>query len=160
MPAAYRQHAYHGGHDGYSTQFVSACRPECHTSVTELRDPRNWQNWDLRLARRTTFSAATNYYCRMLGISTYESTLPIAYIDPDNPQDIVAYPGEEYYDGDNESDLPSSHDQKEPAPDVPKEIHRQTLLGFQPPSDKPMPGRRIRKAKSKKAAMRTVGADG
>lgn len=116
---------------------------------------RNWQDWNLRLARRTAFNAAVNYYCRELGIGTHESTIPIVYADRDT-QDILYGDGEdEYYDADYESDV-RSQDQRE----EPKDAYRPTCLGFQPPSDKPMAGVRARKSRNKKAMLRTMGADG
>ncbi|KAF9057504.1 hypothetical protein BJ165DRAFT_1397760 [Panaeolus papilionaceus] len=42
----------------------------------------NWQDWGLRNARRTAFHAAVQYYCRQLGITAYESPLPVLFADP------------------------------------------------------------------------------
>lgn len=44
---------------------------------------RTWQDWGLRLARKTAFHAAVQYYCRELGIVAYEAPIPIVYADPD-----------------------------------------------------------------------------
>ncbi|KAF9535054.1 Mechanosensitive ion channel-domain-containing protein [Crepidotus variabilis] len=42
----------------------------------------NWQDWGLRLARKTAFHAAVQYYSRELGIIGWEAPLPIVYADP------------------------------------------------------------------------------
>lgn len=35
----------------------------------------------MKNARRTAFHAAVQYYCRQLGITAYESALPLVYLD-------------------------------------------------------------------------------
>ena len=44
----------------------------------------NWQDWGLRVARKTAFHAAVNYYCRQLGIIGYEAPLPVVWADSDS----------------------------------------------------------------------------
>ncbi|KAJ8072898.1 hypothetical protein AAF712_005072 [Marasmius tenuissimus] len=41
----------------------------------------NWQDWGLRVARKTAFHAAVNYYCRQLGITGHEAPLPVVWAD-------------------------------------------------------------------------------
>ena len=43
----------------------------------------NWQYWGLRNARKTTFHAAAQAYCRELGIIGYEAPLPVTFAEPD-----------------------------------------------------------------------------
>ncbi|KAI0650129.1 Mechanosensitive ion channel-domain-containing protein [Trametes meyenii] len=114
----------------------------------------NWQDWGLRLARRTAFHAAVNYYCRQLGIVAYKSPLPIAYADQDTGEvvmpDIDATPAAE-----EEPEVPES-----PAPEPADKSQKTALLGFQPPPEDGFPsGLRRRKPRSKKAILRTFGAD-
>lgn len=82
----------------------------------------------------------------------HESALPIAYADQ-NTYDINYYPGEEYCDGDFESE-------QMPIPEPIKENTRSMVLGFQPPSDRHLHGVRARKSRGKKAMLRAMGADG
>lgn len=113
----------------------------------------------MRNARRTAFNAAVNYYCRQLGITAYEAPLPVHYADADT-QDLMQ-PEDGYMDDDYDNDAQSTQGLQPPADGQPQiEVHRPMTLGFQPPPDKPMPGIRARKSKSKKALLRAVGADG
>ena len=79
--------------------------------------------------------------------------MPIAFADPDTLE-VTTYPDDEYYGSDAEYEAEGG-----PVKDV-KEMTHVTYLGFQPPSDKPVPGVRARKSRGKKAMLRTVGADG
>lgn len=43
---------------------------------------RTWQDWGLRMARKTAFHAAVQHYCRQLGVTTHASPIPVVYADP------------------------------------------------------------------------------
>lgn len=79
--------------------------------------------------------------------------MPIAYADPDTMDYLPSSPGS--YDDEVE---PVSEEPEIPPP--PKQGHGQIVLGFQPPPDRPMAGVRARKSKSRKAVLRSMGADG
>ncbi|KAI0771961.1 Mechanosensitive ion channel-domain-containing protein [Trametes elegans] len=118
----------------------------------------NWQDWGLRLQCRTAFHAAVNYYCRQLGITAYKSPLPVAYADQETGElvlpDMDATPAGE---DDMEAPLESPAAQEPASAGAP----RGTFLGFQPPPEDGFPsGLRRRKPKSRKAILRTFGADG
>lgn len=120
---------------------------------------RNWQDWGLRLARKTAFHAAVAYYCRQLGIIAYEPPIPVAYVDPDT-QEIMSYPGEdEFMDNSYDPDVLSQTSAQQPQPQS-TGAHRPSCLGFEPPPDGHMPGIRARKSRSRKAGLRAIGADG
>ncbi len=111
----------------------------------------NWQDWNLRLQRKTAFHAAVNYYSRQLGLVAYNSTIPVAYANPETLEVAPMTPGDE------DGDMPDS-----PAPEPVDRKERSNWMGFQPPPEDGIPsGMRRRKAKSKKAMFRTFGgADG
>ncbi|KAI0091770.1 Mechanosensitive ion channel-domain-containing protein [Irpex rosettiformis] len=122
----------------------------------------NWQDWGLHNARRTTFHAAVNYYCRQLGISNYSPVQPVQWT---KSHELSNYRDDEEYmdtsfDMDELSPMPSH--QQLPNNQAPKkEACVSASLGFHPPPDKPVPGMRARKSKlGKKAVVRSVGADG
>ncbi|ETW84480.1 Mechanosensitive ion channel [Heterobasidion irregulare TC 32-1] len=59
-----------------------------------------WQDWGLRQARKTAFHAATQYYCRQLGIVAFEAALPVAWAhDRDGERGVLARADE---DGDSQ----------------------------------------------------------
>ncbi|KIJ70434.1 hypothetical protein HYDPIDRAFT_105154 [Hydnomerulius pinastri MD-312] len=123
-----------------------------HLEIT-IGIPHNstWQDWGLRNSRRTAFHAAVQYYCRQLGITAYESPLPIVYADADT-QRYTPPPPELNADG----DVPSSPmDNSREAEAPPK-----NFLGFTPPHQQGSHLSRARKSKSRKAALRGIGADG
>ncbi|TDL29771.1 hypothetical protein BD410DRAFT_817773 [Rickenella mellea] len=102
----------------------------------------NWQDWGLRLARKTAFHAAMNYFCHQLGITAAEAPMPIAYgvqalpeadLDVDAPVPDSALPGDE--------NLPAM----------------KPMLGFLPPPEKRNLHLRARKSKRKNGAIRAMG---
>ncbi|KAI0663140.1 Mechanosensitive ion channel-domain-containing protein [Cubamyces menziesii] len=128
----------------------------------------NWQDWGLKNARKTAFCAAVNYYCRQLGITSYKSPLPVAFADQDTGE--VLMPDVDAYAPGADDDVDAPLDDPTPSPTTgpvdggkstrdPKE--KTVWLGFQPPpEDGFSSGLRRRKPKSKKAILRTFGADG
>lgn len=114
-----------------------------------------WQDWGLRNTRRTAFHAAVQFYCQELGITAYEAPMPIAYADTNTqhynaPQEAV--PPNIF------SDIQSPSRRRSP------DASRKSFLGFTPPRDQgthlTRAHKRVRKGKSRKAAVRGVGADG
>jgi small-conductance mechanosensitive channel len=114
-----------------------------------------WQDWGLRNTRRTAFHAAVQYYCRELGITAYEAPMPIAYADTNTHQ----------YDVPQEAVLPNIFSDIQ-SPDSQHSPHasRKSFLGFTLPQDQgthlTRTHKHVRKGKSRKAAVRGVGADG
>lgn len=98
-----------------------------------------------------------NYYCRQLGIIAYESTIPLAFIDPDSGEYVAPDPSIEPPPSPAVLDDMLDTEPLEPEPELTRKV---TLLGFQPPADKLHGGIRARKSKSRKAMLRTMGADG
>ena len=93
-----------------------------------------------------------NYYCRQLGVTLYNSPVPLAWADRETGELLAPA-------GDEEADAPA----EEPSPAMePVDKKEKTVwLGFQPPpEDGFSSGLRRRKPKSKKAILRTFGADG
>ena len=113
------------------------------------------RDWGLRNARKTAFHAAVNYYCRQLGITLYNAPIPLAYADESG--EILIAPDASAAD-EVEPPMPA----ESPAQEAPGEKKDKTVwLGFQPPPEDGIPsGMRPRKAKSRKAMLRTFGADG
>jgi hypothetical protein len=107
-----------------------------------------WQDWGLRMARRTAFHAAVNYYCNQLGIALADAPLPVAYADPETGR----------YDGVPDDDAPAPS----PGTGVPDDTGAQEqvrpALGFAPPESQ-RHYLRARKKKSKKAGLQAIGAD-
>ncbi|KAG2043217.1 Mechanosensitive ion channel-domain-containing protein [Suillus americanus] len=112
---------------------------ECTIGISHNSD------WGLRNTRRTAFHAAVQYYCRELEITAYEAPMPIAYADTHTQQ----------YNLPQEA---SPGNQRSP------NASRKSCLGFMPPRDQgthlTRAHTRVRKGKSRKAAVRGVGADG
>ncbi|KAI0824686.1 Mechanosensitive ion channel-domain-containing protein [Trametes gibbosa] len=125
----------------------------------------NWQDWGLRMQRKTAFYAAVNYYCRQLGIVAHKTPLPVAFADPDTGEvlmpDVDATPaGEE--DGEFPESSPGPHADRRAAPAGGEKAggEKATWLGFQPPPEDGFPsGLKRRKPRSKKAILQTFGAD-
>ncbi|OSC98709.1 hypothetical protein PYCCODRAFT_1470850 [Trametes coccinea BRFM310] len=130
----------------------------------------NWQDWGLKLAKKTAFCAAVNYYTRQLGIVTYKSPLPIAIADQDTgevlmPDTDMLTPGADEDVEPFESPAMEPVDRREHERERENQSQGQSQktvwLGFQPPPEDGIPtGMRRRKPKSKKAILRTFGADG
>lgn len=114
-----------------------------------------WQDWGLRSARRTAFHAAVQYYCRELGITAYEAPMPITYADANAKHYNVP---KEAVLSDISSDIQSPGSQHSP------DASQKSFLGFTPVRDQgahlTRAHTRVRKGKSRKAAVRGVGADG
>jgi len=122
----------------------------------------NWQDWGLRLARKTAFSAAAQYFCRQLGIIAAESPVPVVYADRDTQMwespDFVppdADDGSSVIDMQHQPGSPRSPTSSR----VPAHKEKLSWLGFQPPTNQPS-ALRARRAKSKKSVMRTQMGDG
>ncbi|EMD30380.1 hypothetical protein CERSUDRAFT_78832, partial [Gelatoporia subvermispora B] len=116
----------------------------------------NWQDWGLRLQRKTAFHAACQFFCRQLSIVFYESAMPVVWADDDTLEPISSSPmppsplaGE-----DEVSDMPDMSE-AEPA----HKSESVSWLGFQPPAYLPT-NIRARKSRSKKAMLRRMGGDG
>jgi len=107
----------------------------------------NWQDWGLRLQRKTAFHAAVQHYCRQLGIQFHETPIPMVYADRDTQQ----YESSPQFD-DNMS-IPPSPYMSSSAVDLPSQVAREkkNFLGFQPPSSQT--SLRARKSKSRKSAL-------
>ncbi|KAG2345149.1 hypothetical protein BDR05DRAFT_909272 [Suillus weaverae] len=114
-----------------------------------------WQDWGLRNTRRTAFHAAVQYYCRELGITACGAPMPITYADANMQQYNVS---QEAVLPDIFSDIQSPGSHRSP------HASRKSFLGFTPPWDQgtrlTRAHTRVRKGKSRKAAVRGVGADG
>lgn len=132
---------------------------------------RNWQDWGLRLARKTAFSAAVRYFSRQLGIVAAESPIPIVYANRESEKwenaDLVQSDADDGSSVINVQNPTSPRSPKTPwAP-----VHSSGLahgngskekvswLGFEPPTDQPS-ALRARRAKSKKSALRSQMGDG
>jgi len=133
----------------------------------------NWQDWGLRLARKTAFHAAVQYFSRQLGIVAAESPIPIVYADRnthmwENPDFVPA-------DADDGASVINMQQQQPTSPRSPtapwSPVHpsgsasgygsreKVSWLGFEPPTNQP-PALRARRTKSKKAVMRSQMGDG
>ncbi|KAH9927138.1 Mechanosensitive ion channel-domain-containing protein [Epithele typhae] len=118
----------------------------------------NWQDWGMHNTRKTAFHAAVNYYCRQLGITLYNTPIPIAFADPETGE-FVAPDVVDTVGADEEVERPPS---PPPAPHQGATAPaKRVWMGFQPPREDGIPnGMRPRKARSRKAMLRTFGADG
>ncbi len=107
------------------------------------------RDWGLRNARRTAFHAAVNYYCRQLGIMSYNSPIPVAFTDEDTLA-FTATPADEDVEPPESPMAPEHADRKE---------SKRVVLGFQAPPEDGIPsGMRPRRSKrSKKAMLSTFG---
>ncbi|KAI0069128.1 hypothetical protein BV25DRAFT_1818080 [Artomyces pyxidatus] len=130
----------------------------------------NWQDWGLRMARKTAFHAAVQYYCRQLGIVAVASPMPIVWADENGATGMPLSPS---VDAIPASPSPSAQpqeygldrDEGQSAAPAPVEgasnsfQGKRNWLGFVPPANAPSE-MRARKSMSRKAAMRGLGADG
>jgi hypothetical protein len=157
------------GHNGY-VPLSSSTRG----NWARLRGNRvfysNWQDWGLRLARKTAFSAAAQYFSRQLGIIAAESPIPIVYANRESQiwenSDFVPSDVDDVSSVVNMQQPTSPRSPKSPwAParssglahgDGSKEV---SWLGFHPPTNQPS-ALRARRAKSKKSVMRSQMGDG
>lgn len=112
-----------------------------------------WQDWGLRMARRTAFHAAVNYYCNQLGITLAEAPLPLAWADAEGrvqePEDIGAPPL-------------SPGAQQTPGADREEEMDPELFapaLGFAPPESQREKLRLRARKRSRKAGLQAIGAD-
>ena len=123
-----------------------------------IRDCRTWQDWGLRCARKTAFHAAVQYYCHELGITAHETPIPVEWADTEtlryNPDgDEPQSPG-----------VVSMHSNEGPAtdPNLVRKPSTANVLGFRTPGG--LKGSteltRVRKSKSRKKALRSLGAGG
>lgn len=132
----------------------------------------NWQDWGLRLARKTAFHAAAQYFCRQLGIIAAESPIPIVYAE----RDKQIWENPNFFPADVDDGSSVINMQQQPgSPRSPKmpwtPAHSSGLaaghgskekvswLGFEPPTNQPS-ALRARRAKSKKSALRSHMGDG
>ncbi|KAG8928018.1 hypothetical protein FRC01_006573, partial [Tulasnella sp. 417] len=119
-----------------------------------------WQDWTLRLARKTAFHAAVQYFARQLEITCTQSPQPILFTNPGSK-----YP---YLDESQVEEPTTPHTPHTPhtpltpavpnAPAVPSDLHREhAMLGFTPPQGK----NQLRHRKgNKKKLMGATDADG
>ncbi|KAK2466332.1 hypothetical protein APHAL10511_001974 [Amanita phalloides] len=113
----------------------------------------NWQDWGLRLVRKTAFHAAVQHYCRQLGIIGYEAQLPITFgTSPDEEVDIPSsldMPSEDgiSFVSDIDQPLASEHTT------VRGDSSTKSILGFRPPASAQASRLKPRKSKMKKAAL-------
>ncbi|KZP13069.1 hypothetical protein FIBSPDRAFT_869683 [Athelia psychrophila] len=124
-----------------------------------------WQDWGLRNARKTAFHAAVQYYCRELDIDAREAPVPWAFVDPDT-HEVPDSPG---YDAQSPSgeyipDLgldAAQQAQAEADAAADRKAAMRNVLGFTPPEDRTGTQiTRARKSRSRKTALRSMGADG
>ena len=110
----------------------------------------NWQDWNLRLTRKTAFHAAAQHYCRQLGIIGYEAPLPVVYADPNTHTYMpTANPGKHNLSPTSPDPRMEQRNQDETAQDM-----KPSVLGFVPPlPDRSSHLMRARKSKKRKAAV-------
>lgn len=111
-----------------------------------------WQDWGLRQARKTAFIAASQYYCKQLGIGYQETPQPVQFVDSAGNH-IVSTPGQE-----DELLSPYPKSPNDEVEEV-KEMIR-PCLGFVPPPDKRMKLTRMRKSKYRKGHLQGMAAGG
>lgn len=116
----------------------------------------NWQDWGLRLDRKTAFHAAVQYYCRRLGIIGYEAPLPITF--GKSPDEQLDFPPSPMLPAEDDISLSVSDmdqqlasEQAEPEGDEVK-----LTLGFRPPASAKAARLKARKSKSRKTALRAA----
>lgn len=90
--------------------------------------------------------------------------MPIAYADHDTLDWAPGSPApydEDYYDDVHEQTQQQQAHEQQQQHATTQPGQKTMWLGFTPPSDQPIPGAlRARKSKSRKAMLRTMGADG
>lgn len=144
-------------HNGYSVS------PNLFIRFLECFAPRTWQDWNLRIARKTAFLAAAHFYCRQLGITFHNSPQPILIADTEErlskvglqvPDGVEALEPTSPGGSSRQSmtDVPSEHDEET------KKTFT-TMLGFTPPPDKKTTLTRARKSRLHKRNIRGM-ADG
>jgi hypothetical protein len=127
---------------------------------SDLLPYRTWQDWGLRSARKTAFHAAVQYYCRELGIEAYEAPMPVDYADYDTQKYIPSPMRDEPLSPGAESmqELRTPPAQEEY---LTRKESARNVLGFKPPQDRtPSELTRARKSRSRKTALRSMGAGG
>ena len=155
------------GHNGYDPATFST-----RGAYVKFYIYSNWQDWGLRLARKTAFHAAVQYFCRQLGIVAAESPIPLVYANRDtqmweNPDFVPP----ELDDGSSVINMQQQQPTSPRSPTIPwAPAHPSGLapghgskekvswLGFEPPTNQPS-ALRARRAKSKKAVMRSQMGD-
>ncbi|KAG8952510.1 hypothetical protein FRC04_004570 [Tulasnella sp. 424] len=119
-----------------------------------------WQDWTMRLARKTAFHAAVQYFTRQLEITCSESPQPVIFAKPESK-----YPHldesqiDEPYTPLTPRTPHTPHSPMVPnAPAVPSDLHREhAMLGFTPPQGQ----NQLRQRKgNKKKLMGATDADG
>jgi hypothetical protein len=134
----------------------------------------NWQDWGLRMARRTAFHAAVNYYCNQLGIGLAETVVPVAWADAEGRViDPAADREREEREKEEEEEAAGLGVTKDGMPPLSPTFTThgakaeedaeifEPALGFAPPESQRAEFRlRARKRKSKKAGLQALGADG
>lgn len=83
--------------------------------------------------------------------------MPMAWADQDTMEYLPQSPSP--YDVEHDDDADSLAPPKIPFDGASQQEQRPLVLGFQPPSERHV-GVRARKSKSRKAVLRTMGADG
>lgn len=125
-----------------------------------------WQDWGLRLARKTAFAAAAQYFCLQLGIIAAESPIPIVYAN----RDTQIWENSDVDDGSSVTNMQQPTSPRSPntpwGPAHPSGLahghgskEKVSWLGFHPPTDQPS-ALRARRAKSKKSVMGSQMGDG
>ncbi|EIW82487.1 hypothetical protein CONPUDRAFT_54256 [Coniophora puteana RWD-64-598 SS2] len=118
----------------------------------------NWQDWGLKNAAHTAFQVAVQYYCNKLGITAYESPMPIVFADPQTgryqPRDWGRPEADKGSDAASTTSVQEQPREDSERPPVPK-----TILGFTPPDDSTVHLTRARKSR-RDAALRTAGGGG
>ncbi|KAG8902323.1 hypothetical protein FRB99_004631 [Tulasnella sp. 403] len=119
-----------------------------------------WQDWTMRLARKTAFHAAVQYFCRQLEITCSESPQPIIFMKPHSTMPYESTSEDRALEPPATPATPHSAMPQTPATPTPADPHPETshpMLGFLPPQGKNQ--LRIRKS-NKKKLMGAAEADG
>ncbi|EIN10820.1 hypothetical protein PUNSTDRAFT_65245 [Punctularia strigosozonata HHB-11173 SS5] len=122
-----------------------------------------WQDWGLRMARKTAFHAAVQHYCKQLGITCYDSAKPIVWADTDNASYALQTPPAVGNDT-SPGAVPPSPGSRNGAGaggegDYEIKSFNTPVLGFLPPQNE-RNAVRVRKSKSRKAAQQQRNAIG
>lgn len=116
------------------------------------------------MARKTAFHAAVQYYCQELGIVASGVPIPIEYVDSNSDTWIPSTPSPQGVDA--QSPSPSNSPREfdlgaEVEVIVERKASMRNVLGFTPPNElKPSELTRARGSRSRKTALRTMGAAG
>ncbi|KAF8623440.1 hypothetical protein AX15_006382 [Amanita polypyramis BW_CC] len=116
----------------------------------------NWQDWGLRLERKTAFHAAVQYYCRQLGIIGYEAPIPIVFGKSPEQQDDL--PPSSVMSSADDISVAASEMNRELADELAEreEDELKSTLGFTPPASSRKARLKARKSKSRKTAFRAA----